>query len=202
MAIAGCYLVKLSFYDDAPRSPVLLRINKDATAGQLYDKVAGEANIKSKFQLFYRDDLIEKCDAPLTQIFRGDEVDVLLVVTADGAGGNPLISPCVNCPYYSSASSGNMMCGPCNDLTDDIIIGDIVADREDAWCVFCKAFNISMNIQLQIKDNSDDPGVRCIDAMHHIYYSNTNLTWNDVQAKVKSYDPCLAKLISECDFIN
>ena len=55
MAIGGCYLVKLSFYDDAQRSPVLLRVNKSTTAGQLYNKIAGEANIKSKFQLFYID---------------------------------------------------------------------------------------------------------------------------------------------------
>ena len=75
-----------------------------------------------------------------------------------------------------------------------------MADREDAWSVLCKAFNISMDVRLQIEENSDDPGVRFIDAMHHIYHSNTSLTWDDVQAKVKSHDPSLAKLIDECKY--
>ena len=200
MAIGGCYLVKLSFYDDAQRSPVLLRVNKDTTAGQLYNKGAGEANIKSKFQLFYfdeSDNLIENCDRPLSQIFQGDEVDVQLVVTVDGGSGSQLKSLCVNC---SAAGSDNRTCGECNNLTDEIIIGDIVADREDAWSVLCKAFNISMDVRQQIEENSYDPGVRCIDAMHRIYHSNTSLTWDDVQAKVKSYDPHLGKLISECKY--
>ena len=117
MAIGGCYLVKLSFYDDAQRSPVLLRVNKNTTAGQLYNKVAGEANIQSKFQLFYideSDNLIENCDRPLSQIFQGDEVDVQLVVTVDGGSGSQLKSSCVNCPNYSLASSDNRTCKECD----------------------------------------------------------------------------------------
>ena len=198
--MAGDISVRLTFYDNPQRSPVILGVKGDSTAAQLYSKVTAEVNVNSKFQLFYKDDLIKQCDTALSQIFQGSEADVLLVVTMDGTGGRNLISPCANCPNYLPGDDHGLICGTCNDLTDDLIIDDIVTIRSDAWSVLLRAFNIRIDVRQQIEENSEDPGVRCIDVMHRIYHSNTKLTWDDVKDKMKSYDPKLAKVISECDF--
>lgn len=192
--------VQLTVYDDPQRSSVILRVKGDSTAAQLYSKVTAEVNVNSKFQLFYKDDMIKQCDTPVSQIFQVSEADVLLVPTMDGTGGRNLISPCANCPNYSPGDDHGRVCGPCNDLTDDLIIDDIVTVRNDGWSVLLGAFNISTDVRQQIEENSEDAGVRCIDVMHHIYHSNTKLTWDDVKNKMKSCDPHLAKIISECDF--
>ena len=200
MAVAGDVSVRLTFYDDAQRSPVILRVKGDSTAAQLYSKVTSEVYVNSKFQLFYKDDPIKQCDTLLREIFQGNQAELLLVLTMDGTGARNLISPCANCPNHSSGDDHGTLCGTCNDLVDDIIIDDIVTVREDAWSILCKAFNITAGVRQQIEENSEDVGVQCIDVMHHIYHSNTDLTWDDVKDKVKSSDPQLAKIISECDF--
>ena len=198
--MAGDISVQLTFYDDPQRSPVILRVKGDSTAAQLYSKVTAEVNVNSKFQLFYKDDPIKQCDTLLSQIFQGNKADVLLVLTIDGTGGRNLISPCANCHNYSPNDNHGTLCGTCNNLTDDLIIDEIVTVRKDAWSVLLRAFNISTDVRQQVEENSEDPGVRCIDVMHHVYHSNTKLTWDDVKDKMKSYDAHLAKVISECDF--
>ena len=200
MAVAGDISVQLTFYDDPQRSPVILSVKGDSTAAQLYSKVTAEVNVNSKFQLFYKDDLIKQCDTLLSQIFQGNKADVLLVFTMDGTGGRNLISPCANCAKYSPDDNHGTLCETCSNLTDDLIIDDIVTVRKDAWSVLLRAFNISTDVRQQIEENSEDAGVRCIDVMHHVYHSNTKLTWDDVKDKMKSYDAHLAKVISECDF--
>lgn len=188
--MTGDISVRLKFYDNA-RPSVVLMVNKDTTANQFYNKITAEVDVKDNFQLFCNDNPIKKCNTSLSQIFQGNEVDVLLVLMIDGASPKSLISPCPDCP-------GD--CGTCNDLTDDLIINDIVIEREDAWSVLCKVFNISTDVQHQIAENNEDENVRCIDVMHHVYHSNPNFTWDIVKVKVKSHDPHLAKVISECDF--
>ena len=200
MAVAGDISVRLTFYDDTQRSPVILRVKGNSTAAQLYSKVTAEVIVNSKFQLFHKDDPIKQCDTPLSQLFQGNEAHILLVLTMDGTGASNLISPCASCPNHSPGNDYGKLCGTCNDLTDDLIIDDVVTVREDAWSILCKAFNISAGVRQQIEENSEDAGVRCIDVMHHVYHLNSKLTWDNVKDKMKSYDPHLAKVISECDF--
>jgi len=202
MAVRGDISVKLTFYDDETRHPVTLELNRNTTANELYRKTASEYDVKVKnFQLCDDDDdPIEKCDTPLSQIFQGNEVGVLLVLMTDGTGGGRLISSCATCPSCSSDDDRGVLCGPSNHLTDDLIISEIVSKREDAWSVLCKVFNISSDIRQKIEENSENSSVRCIDVMHHVYHANTSVSWDDVKAKTKIHDPHLAKVISECDF--
>ena len=189
--------MRLTFYDDAQRPPMMLSINRSSTANQLYSQVAAEANVTSRFKLYYQDTPIQQCETPLDQIFQSNEVDVLLVLMVDGAGGGTLVSSCDGCPNDTGDDYG-FVCGPCNNLTDDLIIDEIVDKREDAWIILCKVFKISANVRSKIEDNHEDNTVRCIDVMHHLYHSNTALTWDDVRTMVKSRDSHLATVISEC----
>lgn len=197
----GDFLVRLTFYDNTQRLPVMLRVNSNTTANQLYSKITAEVDVKNKFQLFYKDDLeddpVKQCDTPLSEIFKENEVDVYLVLTIDGGGGSCLVSSCAECPNDTGADFEGL-CEESKYLTDDLIIDEIVDKREDAWSILARAFNISTDIQQKIEENSEDEGVRCIDVMHHIYHSNTKLTWNDVQTQVNNRDPHLAQVISEC----
>lgn len=194
----GDFSIRLKFFDDDDKPPVLFKVNGDITANQFYSRVAAEADVSdiNRFQLYYNDDddEIKRCDMPLNQIFQANEVDVLLVLTMDSAGGSSLVSSCANCP---SDDGHGGVCGTCNGLTDDRIIYDIVSIKENAWSVFCEVFNISANVQQKIEDNSADGNIRCIDVMHHVYHSNTNLTWDDIRIKTAKFDPDLAKVISK-----
>ena len=192
----GDYSVRLTFYDNAQRSPMMFSVKGKSTADQFYSKVAAEADVTSRFKLYYQDVPIQQNDTPLDRIFQSDQVDVLLVLMLDGAGGGTLVSSCYKCPNDMGDDYG-LICGPCNNLTDDLIVDQIVERREDAWSVFCKVFKISAAVRFKIEDNHEDKTVRCIDVMHHVYHSNTALTWDDVRTMVKSHDPHLATVISD-----
>ena len=192
----GEFLVRLTFYDDAQRSPVKLKVNANTTADQFYSKVTAEADVTNRYRLYYEDEAIQQCDTPLSQIFQRNPVDVVLVLMLDGGGPSCLISSCDKCPN-DTGDDGGLLCEPSSNLTDDQIIDEIVDKREDAWIIFCTVFKISADVRRKIVDNSEDEGVRCIDTMHHIYHSNPTLTWDDVRATVNNYDPDLAKVIGK-----
>ena len=137
----------------------------------------------------------------MSEIFHIIEVDVLLVITMDSGAGGSLITTCAKCPCNTGDGNGQL-CGPCNGLTDVLIIDEIVDKRDDAWRVLCKVFNIAADVWDRIEANTEDSSLRCIDVMHHIYHSNTALTWDGVKNAMKIHDPQLAQVISECDFFH
>jgi len=145
MAVRGDISVKLTFYDDEKRPPVTLELNRNTTANELYRKAASEVDFI--VHLFHDVDPIKEikeCDTPLSQIFQGNEVDVhLFQRTLSNSGGGCLISSCATSPSCSSDDDQGVLCGPCNRLTDDLILDEIVTKREDAWSVLCKVFNIN-----------------------------------------------------------
>ena len=195
MATTSDISVRVIFYDDEQRSPVVLKVKRNVTINELYSMVTSEVDINN-FQLCHKTNNgpIERCNTPLSVIFQGNEVDVLLVLTMDGAGGSDLISPCADCPGCHGDDQ-SVLCGPCNGLVDDLIIDGIVTEREDAWIILSNVFNISTTVQQKIEENHADNGVRCIDVMHHIYHLDTTLNWDRVKAKLSSHDSHLAKVI-------
>ena len=195
----GDFVVRLTFYDNAERLPVMLRVNRQSTGKQLYSKVTTDIDVDNQFQLFYKNHLIKQCDTPLSEIFHVIKVDVELVISMDGGAGGSLITTCAKCPRNTGDGNGRS-CGPCNDLTDESIIDEIVDKRDDAWRVFCKVFSIAVDVQDRIEANTEDSSLRCIDVMHHIYHSNTALTWDNVKDTMRIHDCHLAQVISECDF--
>ena len=222
----GDFAVQLRVYDNRKLTwTVMFTVNRESTANQLYEITHSKIiifGINSKFNLFYNNEMIIQCDTPLNEIFHGIEVDLLLIsndhdVPNDlllfsnnepnylpcclGSAGPSLITACAKCPHNTGDGSGqSQSCGPCNGLRDKSIIVEIVDKREDAWKVLCEVFNIAADVQDRIEANTEVSSLRCIDAMHHIYHSNTALTWDVVKDAMKIHDPHLAQVISECDF--
>ena len=70
--------------------------------------------------------------------------------------------------------------------------------REDAWSVVCEAFSVCSDVKEKIQDNSDDPYIRFLDAIHWMYHHNPDchqLTWHDIKGKVETLDRNFTEVI-------
>ena len=184
--------VHLSYYDDSSKSPDVFKVPKTTTANQLYDVVAVQY-AHCKFELYSNDFTpVEHSDRPVIELFNG-EVIIQLIEMNDGAGVGELVSNCPACPNADGDQC--KLCGPCNDLTKENIIENIVNEEEGAWLMFSKVYQLATNVRNKIEENCEDPYIRCIDVMHHLYHDDLSLTWGRVMSKVETEYPSLAEVI-------
>ncbi|XP_065885883.1 uncharacterized protein [Dysidea avara] len=183
--------VHLSYYDDSSKPPEVFKVSKNTTANQLYGIVTTKY-ARCKFELYNDDTPLEHCHKPITEMFK-DEVNIQLIEMNDGAGVGDLVSNCPACP--NAGGDQCKLCGPCNDLTKETIIEGIVIEIEDAWLRFSKIYQLTSDVRNKIEENCEDPYIRCIDVMHHLYHDDLSLTWENVMSKVKTKDRSLAVVI-------
>ena len=85
-------------------------------------------------------------------------------------------------------------------ISEQSRIREVIHQRDDAWFVICKAFNVDNGKKDEIENNSDDSYIRLVDTIHYLHHKNPpdhHLTWHNIMLKVNTVDCELASVIQE-----
>ena len=153
---------------------LILSVQYVSTVNELYSMVAEHHKISVEHVVLLRNSKEIICgDTALYLLFQPSTTQSDL----HGAGYVSLLSEFGTCPHP-------MHCAIAKKINDDPIIMNVVQSRSNAWEVFAKVFNISLEVQNEIKENSENDHIRCVDLIHRMYHNDEELTWEFVEVQV------------------